>query len=332
MGADEVGRSSVIWATDAAGKPSHFYCHICRKDVSVLTHGPHEVLRHFQSVKHFARYQRLRLETPDWQVLDFEGNPLSESELKRRRESILQGPLVIRDREYPFAEDLIVDDSGAPDATLPVLAKLSSLVWSVAIGRVLRAGSPTVVAIYNNCQSSEHRRNMVSGRGVGWYFPFYVSTYPCPLAYWCCVLVDHFERDVPPHPFPRVWLSEGAWAIQHWIWGARIRNLGAVRTWGRSTFRRVCVALLSRVSANSTLEATFLAKILDAAGPDTSVVSLCGGPHVLAEVFASYLGSGYRAKLVEHPTFDLRLLKRCLQQTAASVFGSLDQLSWQSLW
>ena len=124
MGADEVGRFFVTGATDAAGKPSHFYCRICRKDVSVLIHGPREVLRHFRGVKHFARDQRLRLETPRWRVLDFEGNPLTESELERRRESIHRGPLVIRDREYPFAEDLIVDDSGAPDAKLPVHAKV----------------------------------------------------------------------------------------------------------------------------------------------------------------------------------------------------------------
>ena len=80
----------------------------------VATHGPKEVLRHFQGVKRFARDQRLRLETRGWRVLDFEGNPLSESELECRREFILRGPLVIRAREYPFAEDLIVDDSGAP--------------------------------------------------------------------------------------------------------------------------------------------------------------------------------------------------------------------------
>ena len=61
-----------------------------------------------------------------------------------------------------------------------------------------------------------------------------------------------------------------------------------VRTWERSTFRRVCVAAVNRFSANTTLEATNLAKILDAAGPDKSVVSLHGGPHVLAEAFASY--------------------------------------------
>ena len=133
-GADEVGWFFVTGTTDAAGKPSHFYSHICRKDVSVLTHGPYEVLRHFQGVKRFARDQRLRLETPGWRVLDFEGNPLSESELDRRREFILRGPLVIRDQEYPFAEDLIVDDSGTPDETLSVLAKVSSLVEELRLG------------------------------------------------------------------------------------------------------------------------------------------------------------------------------------------------------
>ena len=84
-GANEVGQFFVTGATDAAGKTSHFYCRVCRKDVSVLTHGPHEILRHYQGVKHFARDQRLRLETPGWRVLDFEGNPLSESELERQR-------------------------------------------------------------------------------------------------------------------------------------------------------------------------------------------------------------------------------------------------------
>ena len=63
-GADEVGRFFGTRATDAAGKLSHFYCRICRKDVSVLTYGPHDVLRHLQDVKHFARDQKLRLETP----------------------------------------------------------------------------------------------------------------------------------------------------------------------------------------------------------------------------------------------------------------------------
>ena len=156
-GADEIGRFFVTGATDAAGKPSHFHCRLCCKDVSVLTHGVHEVLRQFQGVKQFARDQRLRLETPGWRALYFEGNPFSDSELERQRERIRRGLLVFRDREYLFAEDLIVDDSGAPDATLPFLAaKVSSLI------EVLRLGGPyqLVYQLWSQFTSTASRMNV----------------------------------------------------------------------------------------------------------------------------------------------------------------------------
>ena len=35
-GASELGRFFVTGPTDASGKPSHFYCRLCRKDVSVV--------------------------------------------------------------------------------------------------------------------------------------------------------------------------------------------------------------------------------------------------------------------------------------------------------
>ena len=154
-----------------------------------------------------------------------------------------------------------------------------------------------------------------------------VATCTCSLAYWCCVLVDHLEWNVP-----RILARVFAWVKGHGKCSIEFEERGSeiwvmMRTWERSTFRLVCVAVPSRFSANTTLEATVLGKILDAAGPDTAVVSLHGGPHVLTEAFASYLGSGYQAKLIECPTFDLRLLKRCLQRTASSVFGSLDAFS-----
>ena len=168
---------------------------------------------------------------------------------------------------------------------------------------------------------------MVSERGVGWYFLFHVSTYPCPLAYCCCVLVNHSERDVV-----RILSRMFGWAKAHGHLSIEFEERGSelwvlVRRWDRSTFRRICVAVFSRFSANTTLEATILAKIVDAASPDTSVVSLHGGPHVLTEASGSFLGNGNRSKLVEYPTFDLRLLRRCLQRTAASVFGSLYPFS-----
>ena len=132
--------------------------------------------------------------------------------------------------------------------------------------------------------------------------------------------------------YPRIFSRLFGWVKAHGPCCLEFEERGSelwvlVRTWDRSIFRRVFVAVLSRFSANTTLEATILAKIFDAVGPNTSVVSVHCGPLVMAEAFASYLGSGYRAKLVEYPTFEIRLLKRCLQRTAASVFGSLDPFS-----
>ena len=102
--------------------------------MSVLTHGHHEVLRHFQGCRHFARDQRLRMETPGWRVLDFQGNPLSEDELERQREKIRKRPLVGRDREHPFAEHLVIDEVGVVDPQLPVLTKVSCLVDALKVG------------------------------------------------------------------------------------------------------------------------------------------------------------------------------------------------------
>ena len=97
-GTSDVGRFFVTGPTDVATKPSPFYFGICRKDVSVLTHGHHEILRQFQGSKHFPRDQRVRLETPGWELLDFEVNAMSPAEVERQREKILRAPLVVRDR------------------------------------------------------------------------------------------------------------------------------------------------------------------------------------------------------------------------------------------
>ena len=221
-----MGRFFVTGATHATGKPSHFYCRVCRKDVWVLTHGPHEILRHYQGVKQFARDQRLRLENPGWRVLDFGWNPLSESELEQRKEHILRGPLVVRDREYPFAEDLIIDESGTPDATLPVVAKVSSLI------EILRLGGP--YELVNQLWSQFALIASPVYIDVAWsrdevlvgIVLLLVATYTCSLAYWCCVLVDHFERNLPPHSCSRVWLGKGSWEVQHRVRKTRFRDLG----------------------------------------------------------------------------------------------------------
>ena len=178
-------------------------------------------------VKHFARDQRLRLETRGWRVLDFEGNPLSESELEWQKEHILRGPLVVPDREYPFTEDLIVDDeSGAPDATLPVLAKVSSLIEILRLGRPYELVNQmwsqfTLIASRVNIDVAWSRDKVLVGIVL-----LLVATYTCSLAYWCCILVDHLEWNVPPHRCSCVWLGEESWEVQHRVRRMRFRDLG----------------------------------------------------------------------------------------------------------
>ena len=100
-----------------------------------------------------------------------------------------------------------------------------------------------------------------------------------------------------------------------------------LRTWDVDTFRRVCVATSDRYSSDPHQEVTALGRVVDALGPDVSVASISGGSTVLVEAFCEYLCNGYRQKLIDYPVFDLRLFRRCLQQTSSSVFGSLDGLA-----
>ena len=155
-GRSDVGRFFVTGPTDVATKTSHFYCRICRKDVSVLTHGHHEILRHFQGSKHFPRNQRLRLETPGWELLDYEGNVMSPAEIERQRKKIIRAALVLRNREHPFSEDVIVDETGAVDPNFGVMAKVSSLI------EVLRLGGSyeLVYRLWAQCTLSAVRVNV----------------------------------------------------------------------------------------------------------------------------------------------------------------------------
>ena len=95
----------------------------------------------------------------------------------------------------------------------------------------------------------------------------------------------------------------------------------------KNLFRRVCLATLDWYSDDPYIEVTVLGCMIDAFGSNVSVVALTDGSQVLAEPFTSYLGSGYRRRVFGYTVFDLRPFKRRLQQTASSVFGSLDTFS-----
>ena len=100
-----------------------------------------------------------------------------------------------------------------------------------------------------------------------------------------------------------------------------------VRTWRRDSFYRVAVGVTDRYHGDAGSELVILGQMLCAIGSGASLVSVSGGSHTLVECYKEYLGSGYMRGLLDYPTFDVSLLKRCLQKTASTVFGKLDPFS-----
>ena len=99
-----------------------------------------------------------------------------------------------------------------------------------------------------------------------------------------------------------------------------------MRTWEKSTFRRVAVSVADRYAVDATHELSVLGSVVSAVGGSASLVAVSGGSHLLGDTYRENLGSGYFHKLVEYPIFDLRLLRRCLQKVSSSIFGSFGSL------
>ena len=219
---------------------------------------------------------------------------------------------------------MIVDDSGAPDATLPVVAKVSSLI------EVLRLGGPyklvnqlwsqfTLIASRVNIDVALSRDEVL----VASFLPL-VAMYTCSLAHWCCVLVNHFERDVPPYPCSCVWLGKGSKEVQHWIRGAQFRDLSKGADMGEVHISTCLCCRVERVHCQYNIGGYNFDQISRCCCSQYGCCVAAWRSACTGRGFCRLPGKWYHAKLVVYSTFGLRLLTRCLKRTAASVFGSLD--------
>ena len=275
----ELARFIVTGPTDASTKLSEFYCRLCQKDVSVLTHGSSEVLRHFKGIRHFARDQRLRLETPGWRVLGFDGKPLTEEGLERQREKILRAPLVVRDREYTYREDLIPDASGNTDPQLPVLAKFSSLVDVLQMGESYEL----VERLWERVVLTASRVHV----SVTWSRNEVLVSSLCPPEHMCRLFVTNlliylFQSIFLNGMFPRNLNRVVEWVKAHKQFGLEFEDRGSrtcvfMRTWRRDSFYRVAVGVIYRYLGDANSELVILGQVLCAIGKGVSLVGISGG-------------------------------------------------------
>ena len=235
----------------------------------------------------------------------------------------MKDPLVVRDREYPFSEDVIVDETGAVNLNLGVMAKVSSIIEMLNLG----GSYELVYQLWAQFILSAVRVNV----DVRWSrdevlvsICFFYVTCGHPI---CWLFQSIILNGLYPPILSRCinWAkSHGSCSVEFEEEGDKMRVF--LRMWDIDIFGRACVATLDRYSSYSHQEIAALVRIVDALGPGVSVVSINGGYMILVDAFCDYLGSGYRQRLINYPFFDLRLFTRCLQRTASGVFGSLDVL------
>ena len=91
-------RGHMIWNNEEVLKEQWCWSVFCDRAQRCCTDsGSPQILRPFQGSKHFPRDQRFWLETPGWDVLDYESNVMSPAEVEQQRERLLRAPLVVRD-------------------------------------------------------------------------------------------------------------------------------------------------------------------------------------------------------------------------------------------
>ena len=85
--------------------------------------------------------------------------------------------------------------------------------------------------------------------------------------------------------------------------------------------------VVDRYCGDASSKLIIFGQILCPIGSQTILVSIFGWSNTLVEGYKEYLGSRDSRRLLDYPTFDIKLLKRYIQKTAFTVFGTLDPFS-----
>ena len=131
--------------------------------------------------------------------------------------------------------------------------------------------------------------------------------------------------------FPRFLVRVTEWVKAHKQLGLqsekhRSHTWVFLRKWRKKDFFHVAVGVIGRHFGTAIFELVMLGQVLCAIGSGASLVSISGGLNTLVGCYKEYLGSGYMQWLLDNSTFDVQLLKRCLQKTASTKFATLDAL------
>ena len=110
-------RSFISGPADPLHNPLMVWCHICKKNFSIKSKGPYEILRHHRTDRHLRRDQRWRYEhlrsvdpvsgKVQHRVRGANGKILTKIELANQLPKFIKAELVDIGERFPFYEDFI---------------------------------------------------------------------------------------------------------------------------------------------------------------------------------------------------------------------------------
>ena len=110
-------RSFISGPADPLHNPLMVWCHICKKNFSIKSKGPYEILRHHRTARHLRRDQRWRYEhlrsvdpvtgKTQHRVRGGNGKLLTKVELARELPKFRNVELVDIGERFPFYDDFV---------------------------------------------------------------------------------------------------------------------------------------------------------------------------------------------------------------------------------
>ena len=131
-------RSFISGPANPLHNPLMVWCHICKKNFSIKSNGPYEILRHHRTVRHLQRDQRWRYEhlrsidpvtgKTQHRVRGGNGKLLTKVELARELPKFRNVELVDIGERFPFYDDFV---KGSTTAIVTPEARLKTQLYLV---------------------------------------------------------------------------------------------------------------------------------------------------------------------------------------------------------
>ena len=332
-------RSFISGPADPVHNPHMVWCHVCKKNFSIKTKGPFEILRHHRSERHLRRDQRWRYEhlrsvdpvtgKIQHRVRGRNGKLLTKIELAKELPKFIHAELVDLGERFPFYDDFIrgrttplitpesrartqlniVSDFLQTEGDLGNLRNLWARISSFTDHQAALCDfdwGEERVSVSNFPNGSHHPAQAI---GLLILFPFqaiFQHLFNCAMS----EIAEHVA-------------SEQCFGLEFEDDGAN--RFMSLRFWKKTELCRVLICRSGLPSTELTGELGSLARLLSVVSTKVNIVACSGCPvdftRTIDEMpsFTRSMQRCYRFEYLE--------LRRLMHKTSYSVFGHIDFFS-----